>query len=235
MNVAGANVLSEGVFRVSSFLGAALAAVLITCIGAVTLLWFDAASFGCSALLIGLLVPATPPLPQTGAQGGRYLAEVWESVRFLERDALLLTLVLVVMITNLLDVSLNAVVAPAYIKSLFHSPLQLGLLLAALGLATCVGTCVFGVIGQHFPRRLTLGLGITLNGVLRFWGLLLPILPVLLVLHAIAGLVFAPVNPLIDTVLQERVPAQMRARVFGTASAAVLVGIPLCTLPTGYL
>jgi MFS family permease len=70
---------------------------------------------------------------------------------------------------------------------------------------------------------------------LQLWGLLVPIIPVLLVLHAIAGLVFAPVNPLIDTVLQERVPAEMRARVFGTASAGVLVGIPLGTVVSGYL
>jgi MFS family permease len=172
---------------------------------------------------------------QTGAQGRRYLAEVWEGVRFLERDALLLTIVLTVLITNLLDGALNAVVAPAYLKSLFHSPLPLGLLLAALGFSTFVGTFVFGAIGKHFPRRLTLGLGISLNGVLRFWGLLLPILPVLLVLHVIAGLVFAPVNPLIDTVLQERVPVELRARVFGTVSAGVLVGVPLGTVASGYL
>ena len=235
MPLARANALTEGVYRVSSFLGAPLAAVLITFIGASNLLWFDAASFGCSALLIGLGVPATPPLMQAGAGVRRYLAEVWESVRFLERDALLLTIVLTALITNLLDGAPNAVVEPAYIKSIFHSPLPLGLLLAALGGATFVGTLIFGAIGQRFPRRLTFGLGITLNGVLRFWGLLVPIIPVLLVLHAIAGLVFAPVNPLIDTVLQERVPAEMRARVFGTASAGVLVGIPLGTVASGYL
>lgn len=235
MPLARANALTEGVYRVSSFLGAPLAAVLITFIGASNLLWFDAASFGCSALLIGLWVPSTPPLLQAGAEVRRYLAELWESVRFLERDALLLTIVLTVLITNLLDGALNAVVEPAYIKSIFHSPLPLGLLLAALGGATFVGTLIFGAIGQRFPRRLTFGLGITLNGVLRFWGLLVPIIPVLLVLHAIAGLVFAPVNPLIDTVLQERVPAEMRARVFGTASAGVLVGIPLGTVASGYL
>ena len=63
----------------------------------------------------------------------------------------------------------------------------------------------------------------------------LPILPALLVLHVIAGLAFAPVNPLIDTVMQERLPAEMRARVFGTASAGVLVGIPLGAGVSGYV
>jgi MFS family permease len=57
MPLARANALTEGVYRVASFLGAPLAAVLITLIGASNLLWFDAASFGCSALLIGLGSP----------------------------------------------------------------------------------------------------------------------------------------------------------------------------------
>ncbi len=120
-------------------------------------------------------------------------------------------------------------------RTIFHSPPPLGLLLGRLRLSTFVGTLIFDALGQRFLRRLTLGLGITLNGVLRFWGLLVPIIPVLLVLHAIAGLVFAPVNPLIETILQERVPAEMRARVYGTASAGVLVGIPLGTVTSGSL
>ena len=230
-----ANALAEGVYRIAGFLGAPLAVVLIGVIGASNLLWFDAVSFACSALLIGLAVPSTPPLLEAGADARRYLTNLWEGVRFLERDALLLTIVLTVMITNLLDGALLSVVEPAYIKSVFHSPLPLGLLLAALGGATFVGTLIFGAIGQQLPRRLTFGLGLTLNGALRFWGLLLPILPALLVLHVIAGLAFAPVNPLIDTVMQERLPAEMRARVFGTASAGVLVGIPLGAGVSGYV
>src|SRR6266849_6577502 len=194
-----ANALAEGVYRIAGFLGAPLAVVLIGVIGASNLLWFDAVSFACSALLIGLALPSTPPLLEAGADARRYLTNLWEGVRFLERDALLLTIVLTVMITNLLDGALLSVVEPAYIKSVFHSPLPLGLLLAALGGATFVGTLIFGAIGQQLPRRLTFGLGLTLNGALRFWGLLFPILPALLVLHVIAWLAFAPVNPLIDT------------------------------------
>src|SRR5260370_36063818 len=184
---------------------------------------------------MGLGVPSTPPLRGVGGEARGYLTNLWEGVRFLERDALLLTIVLPVLIPHVLAVALLSVVEPASIKSVCHSPLPLGLLLAALGGATFVGTLIFGAIGQQLPRRLTFGLGLTLNGALRFWGLLLPILPALLVLHVIAGLAFAPVNPLIDTVMQKRLPAEMRARVFGTATAVVLVGIPLGAGGSGYV
>src|SRR5260370_5255030 len=159
---------------------------------------------------MGLGVPSTPPLRGVGGEARGYLTNLWEGVRFLERDALIVTIVLTVMITSLLDGALLSVVEPAYIKSVFHSPLPLGLLLAALGGATFVGTLIFGAIGQQLPRRLTFGLGLTLNGALRFWGLLLPILPALLVLHVIAGLAFAPSNPFIDTVIQDHLPPDMR-------------------------
>jgi MFS family permease len=126
-------------------------------------------------------------------------------------------------------------VGPAYIKSIFHSALPFGLLIAALGGAAFVGTLIFGAIGHHLPRRLTLGIGYTIGGALRFWVFLLPILPLLIVWQIIAGLAIAPINPLIDTVLQERLPVEMRARVFGTINAGVLAGVPLGTFASGYL
>jgi predicted MFS family arabinose efflux permease len=230
-----ANALAEGASRVSILLGAPLAGLLITLIGASNLLWFDGASFACSALLIGLAVPSTPPLVEAGGETPRYLATLWEGLRFLHQDALLSTIVVTVMIMNLLDGAFLSVVEPAYIKSVFQSALPFGLLLAAVGGATCVGTLIFGAVGPHLPRRRTLGLGIMINGAFRYWGLLWPLLPALFVGHLIAGLAFAPVNPLIDTVMQERLPIQMRARVLGTVNACVLVGIPLGTLASGYL
>jgi MFS family permease len=65
--------------------------------------------------------------------------------------------------------------------------------------------------------------------------LLLPVLPVVIGWNVVAGLCIAPVNPLADTVMQERIPATMRAKVFGSMSAGVLAGIPLGTFAGGYI
>ncbi len=64
---------------------------------------------------------------------------------------------------------------------------------------------------------------------------LLPVLPFLIAWHIIAGLAIAPINPMMRTVMQERLPAEMRARVFGTMIAGSLAGIPLGTLLSGYV
>ncbi|MBA2678910.1 MAG: MFS transporter, partial [Ktedonobacteraceae bacterium] len=215
MRLERANALSDGLARVSRLIGAPLAGALILLIGTSNLLWFDALSFALSALLIGLAVPSTSSIPQI--RQSSYLKSLWSGVHFIQHDSLILSLVIVVLITNMIDAAFFSVIAPAYIKQVFHSALPLGLLVAALGGSAFVGTLIFGAIGHRLPRRLTFGIGYTVGGASRFWAFLLfPILPVLIAVNIVAGLAIAPINPLMDTIMQERLPIEMRARVFGT-------------------
>ncbi|GHO59611.1 MFS transporter [Ktedonobacter robiniae] len=236
MRLERTNAISDGLSRVSSFLGAPLAAILISWLGASNLLWFDALSFFVSSLLIGLLVPFTPPiLAGSDAKTGAALHHLCEGIRYISGNSLVLSIIVTVMITNLLDASFGAVVAPVYVRQVFHSPLPLGLLMGAFGGAAFLGTLIFGAIGHTWPRRLTFGIGFTIGGALRFWILLVPILPLLIACNAVMGFAIAPVNPLIDTVAQEILPQEMRARVFGVAFAGAMMGIPLGAFVGGFL
>lgn len=235
MRLERANALWDGVSRVSGLIGAPLAGFLIAIIGTSNLLWFDALSFAISALLIGLAVPPTPPVIHREESAKQSPTDLLSGVRFIRHESLILSIVITVMITNLLDGASFAVVEPAYIKQVFHSAVPLGLIVAALGGASFAGTIIFGIIGHRLPRRWTLGLGYTIGGPFRFWVLLVPVLPFIIAWNIISGLCIAPINPLLDTVLQERTPAAMRARVFGTISAGVLIGIPLGTFAGGYV
>lgn len=132
MRLERANAWYDGVRRVSGFFGAPLAAVLIAVIGTSNLLWLDAASFAFSALLIGLSVPEVAPVSkQKSAQAEQqsYFTLLREGVRFLARDAVILTIIIVVVVTNLLDDANISVVEPAYIMQTFHSAIPLGLLI----------------------------------------------------------------------------------------------------------
>ena len=237
MRLERANALWDGVNRVSGLIGAPLAGFLIAFIGTSNLLWLDAASFGISALLIGWAIPATPPVltKEKDDSARRSLASLLDGARFIRHQPIILTIAVTAMITNLLDAAFFSVLEPAYIKQVFHSAVPLGLIVAALGGAAFVGTIIFGMIGHRLPRRWTFGLGYTIGGSFRFWTLLLPVLPVIIAWNVVAGLCIAPVNPLGDTVMQERIPPAMRAKVFGSMSAGVLAGIPLGTFVGGYI
>ncbi len=212
--------------------------MLIALIGTSNLLWLDAISFACSALLIGLSIPPIAshhkPGEEQPARRG-YFAELGEGVRFIAGDVVILTIIIVCLITNLIDAANFAVVQPAYIMQTYHSALPMGLLVAALGGMAFVGTIIFGTIGHRFPRRLTFGISFTIGGALRFWFLLIPNLPVVIGWYALAGLAIGPINSLIDTVLQERTPPALRARVWGVLSAGTMAGIPLGTFASGFV
>ena len=155
MSLEHANAIADGLNGLSGFIGAPLAAVLITVIGASNLLWFDAISFFISALVISILVPFTPAIvASTDENPQTYLQHLREGVGYIfgssfllsgnrHRDCC----------TNLLDAGLASVVAPVYIKQIFNSPLPLELIFAAFGGAAFVGTLIFGTIGHRLPRR----------------------------------------------------------------------------------
>ncbi|HEU5381844.1 MAG TPA: MFS transporter [Ktedonobacteraceae bacterium] len=242
MRLERVNSITEGFARMAGLIGAPLAGLLIVIIGTSNLLWLDAISFGISALFIGLAVPVIAPKKKATegeqAQAGRqrYFASLWEGVRFIRHEALIFSLVGVILVTNMVDSAFVSVIEPAYIKHFFNSAILFGFLIAASGGAAFVGTIIFGAIGHRLPRRLTYAIGYTIGGALNFWiYLFLPIFPVLIIWQIIAGLAIAPVTPIAVTVVQERLPAEMRARVFGTISASILMGIPLGTFLSGYM
>jgi MFS family permease len=238
MRLERANAWNDGTRRGANFLGAPLAGVLIAFIGTSNLLWLDAASFAFSALLIGFSIPKSVPHSAEDAQAAPargYLADLREGLRFIRLDVVLLTLVIVLMITNMIDDAFSAVVAPAFYMRTFHSAIPFGIMVAVFGGMTFIGTVIFGTIGHRLPRRLTFGIGFTIGGALRFWVLLTANLPFMLAWCVPAGLAIGPINSLISTTLQERVPPEMRARAYGILGAGVMAANPLGTLASGFV
>jgi len=170
MRLERANAFAEGVVQVSVFLGAPLAGVLLASIGTSNLHWLDAASFAFSALVIGLFLPTHMPVEkqargekEAGASEKQsYLIALREGLSF-TKDAVLGTLVIVFILTNMLDSASSAVVMPAYILQTYHSAIPFGLLYAALGGMGFVGTLIFAAIGHRLPRRLTFGISFVIG------------------------------------------------------------------------
>jgi MFS family permease len=238
---------ADGTRRISGFIGAPLAGVLIVLTGTSNLLWIDAATFAVSAVLIGLVVstpapshePALPneeaAVPEASAPMGRFFGDVSMGVRFLWRDRVLRGIVVTVMVTNLLDAGFGAVLAPAYIRQAYGSAIVLGGIVAAFGGGAFLGTLIFGAVGHRLPRRWALRVGFSLAAPTRWFALaLIPFAPVLIAVNAVAGVFIGPVNPLIGTLEFERIPRALRARVLGTITAGANVGMPLGGLLAGF-
>ena len=226
-----ANAVHQSIYRGATLVGPALAGGLIVWVGSSNVLWLDALTFAVSAGLFALIMPAKPVEPSTES----YFSQLKAGLRFIRHNRLILTLAVTIAITNFLDSPIFAVILPVYVKQIFGDATRLGFMISTFGGGAVLGTILFGTIGGRLPRRLTFITAFFLLG-LTFWVLALtPPFAVVLGTAFFGGVMAGPLNPLIMTVAQERIPPDMRGRVFGMITAIALIAAPLGMVLAGYL
>ncbi|MFN8678227.1 MAG: MFS transporter [Thermomicrobiales bacterium] len=213
--------------------GPLLAGVLVAVFGATSVMWFDAATFAISAVLVARLVPALAAAPRQEAGG--YRADVALGWQVLRQDRFLRAMTTAAVVLNFLGAPLFAVILPVYGMRTYGSATALGTLLASFGVGMLAGSLLFSLRGEQLPRRGLLLGGLALTALPLAALVALPPLPVAMAALALAGLGSGPINPLVFTVLQERVPADMRGRVFGTIIGTALAAAPLGMAAAGFL
>ncbi|MGZ9225139.1 MAG: MFS transporter [Anaerolineales bacterium] len=220
--------------RGARLVGAPLAGLLIGVMGTANVLWLDAASFFVSAAIIGIVI-AAPKLAEKEEKTGKYFDELKDGLRFIAHDQLILSIVVMVMLTNFLDAIFGGVVQPVYVKEVFGSALNLGLLIAANGGGAVIGGLIFAAVGHRLPRHVTFVAAFVLTG-FKFWVYLLhPPIYVLVAFVLFTSMGAGPLNPIIGAVEFERIPSTMRGRVFGAITAGAWIAMPLGMLLGGVL
>ncbi|MEU6211450.1 MFS transporter [Streptomyces sp. NPDC047023] len=238
--VARAASLYDAVSRGARMIGAALAGVLIAAFGAETVLLLDAATFGVSALLVSAFLRGVPAAePQR--TGGRisfagYRAELAEGMAFLTGSRLLLGITVMVMMTNGLDQGWSAVLLPVHGRDDLGGATALGLLISLFGGFALLGALLYGAWGDRFPRRAVFAAAFLIGGAPRYVVAALTdtALP-LAVTMALAGLGVGMLNPILSTVMYERIPESLRSRVSGVTTAGCELTMPLGGLAAGLL
>lgn len=238
--VARAASLYDAVSRGARMIGAALAGVLIATVGAESVLLLDAATFGASALLVGAFlrgIPAAEPQRAAGkASLAGYRAELAEGWRFLTRARLLLGITVMVMMTNGLDQGWSSVLLPVHGRDALGGAAALGLMIALFGGFALLGALFYGAWGERFPRRTVFAGAFLLCGAPRFVVPAFTDTPLpLAVTMALSGLGAGVLNPILTTVIMERVPDALRSRVAGVTTAGCELTMPLGGLAAGLL
>lgn len=223
--------MEEMALNVPLLIGPPLAGALIAVLDPTRLLWLDAASFAFSATVTIALVPAGAGQKEEESDG--VLTELVEGVRFITRDRPLLWLIAFTGIITVLVAPLPSVILPVYMQATYGSALSLGLLIAAFGIGALVGVVVHGVAGHLIPRKVFLVVG---AGGLAAVGAVfsaMPPLEVILVTAGLGGAAYGPWSPLLTTVASERVPEDVRGRVFGILTAVSVIAVPVGVLVVG--
>lgn len=222
----------NGVYEISYqstlLAGPPLAGLLVVWIGASNVLYIDAGSFFLSMLLVGVLIPS--PLMAAGPSGAEwsFRARMYEGLAFLRRDEVLIPLELAGAIGILLvNVPLFSLILPAYARERFGNAVDLGLLISVFAIGALGGAGLYSLAGPCLPRRPT-WIACYILTVLPFWAMatdapFLLLVGAMLLFGASQGLE----TPLTSTVRYERVPIDMRGRVFGMLTPITGLSGPL--------
>ena len=218
--------------RSSRLVGAPLAGLLIGIIGTANVLWINAASFFISAAIIGLSI-ATPKRVETETVSGKYLEDLKSGLRFMINDRLIFAIVTMIMLTNFLDAIFGGVLQPVYVKEIYGNAVNLGLLIAANGAGAVIGGLIFAAIGPRLPRHTVFVGAFVLTGLRFIFYIFQPPIAILLTATFVSSIGAGPLNPIIGAVQFERIPPDMRGRVFGAITAGAWIAMPLGMLIGG--
>lgn len=220
--------LYGAVERGSGLVGPGVAAALIGVVGAPGTLLVTAACFAACAAIWALVIPRSLGRPvETPTEDVGYLAQLREGFRFLLRDRLILTLVLMIAVTNLIDIAKTSVLLPVWAIERGHGVAVIGLLLTCFAVTSLASSLLASAIGSRLPRRLTYFVAFTLAGPPPYLAMALG-LPVwaVAVVYLVAGFGAGFLNPMLGAIFFERIPKPLLGRVLGLSDGVAWVGVP---------
>ena len=228
--------LASAIERGATMIGAAIAGGLVATIGAADAVAVDAVSFGVCALILALttrsLVPArTRRAADTGEQPAEptsYAAELRDGWSFLRGDAVLMSLCVMIAVTNLLDLAWSAVILPVWAHESGEGVGAVGLVFAVWGGASMLGSFVAAAYGTRLPRFATYVVAFLITGLPRFvlFALGVP-LWVILAMCVVGGCASGFLNPVLGAVQFERIPPDLVGRVTSMSGALCWSLMPL--------
>ena len=225
----------RGAIQQSSVLvGAPIGGVLVASVGATGALWLNAASFLVSAALVVAFVPRPSAHEEDDSATAGFFQELAEGMRFIWHDRLIRAMVFTVLVSNLIEAPFPVVMA-VFAEETYGSASDLGLMYGVFGGTALAGSLLYSWRGHRWPRRWTFVGCFAALPLIYLVLASLPSLPVALAALAVVGFAAGPLNPLIFTIVAERIPTQLRGRVFGAVRAGAWSAIPLGILLGGVL
>lgn len=227
------NGLHEGLFAGGWVVGPMVGALGIATVGSVQTMWFAFAAFALAALaVLAMRVPNRADL------SGDALVEAspWHAARAglgaLLRDRPVWLLTLAVAVIWLLYAPTESVMLPVHFQAAGR-PEAFGIVISAMSVGGMAGAFGYGWISRRLTRH-RLATSCMLLAALAYVPLaLLPPPLVMIVPALLLGLAWGPMEPLLNTLVQDRFPEHQHGRVYGVQLGLFYAAPPLGQLLSG--
>ncbi len=229
-----ANSVYEAVFNLSYIVGPGIGGLLIATLGGINTMWVTASAFGLSIIAISVLRLEGTGRPDRESLPDGVWAGIVEGLRFVWHNPVLRTLAFVDLAATGLYMPMESVLFPKYFTDR-DEPAQLGWVLMALSIGGLIGALGYAVLSKYMSRRTTMLTAVLTLGAAMTVIAFLPPLPMILVLCAVVGLVYGPIAPIYNYVMQTRAPQYLRGRVVGVMGSLAYAAGPLGLVVAGPL
>ena len=228
------NGVHEALFAGGWTVGPLIGAGLLATVGAEQGLWLPGGLFAVAAVCIAAMRVADAGLKARAEQ-----TEDSAGIRGLTRgfvalwaDKSLRVVTIAIMVLAGVYLPTESVILPVHFESL-DMPEGMGIVIGALAGGGVLGALAYGPMSRRFTNRqiITIALLGTAIGIVPMS--LLPPLWVLAVFGFLLGISWGPMQPLLNTLVQVRIPADEQGRVFSVQLTAFYVFPPLAMLITG--
>jgi MFS family permease len=229
------NGIHEGVFGVSWIAGPVVGAWLIAGVGAINAFWVAGGLFLFAAaslvfLRVGDAGKDARELKESEGQQEHHA--LIRGFIILWQDRLLRTITIAVLIIAIVYLPTESIVLPAYFLDL-GQPQSLGIVIGALAGGTAIGAFAYGWISARLSQRALIRTILIGTAVSILPMALLPPLPILIASAFFLGFFWGPFNPLMSTLVQQRVSPDEQGRVFGAQLSAFYAAPPLGMVVVG--
>lgn len=228
------NGVHEGIFAAGWVVGPMLGALCIATIGTVASMWVVTAAF----LLASVTVLATDvPNRAAGdvlvvpAEVGAW-ASSWVGLRALLADRPVWLLTLAVAAIWLIYMPTESVLLPVHFEAA-GEPAAFGVVISAMAAGGMVGAFGYGWVARRMDRYRMTTVFILLTAVSYVPLAFLPPIAVMWLPAFLLGLAWGPLEPLLNSLVQDRFPEDQHGRVYGVQLAIFYAAPPLGQLGAG--
>lgn len=212
MTLDRANSIHEGLFAAGFAVGPALATFLIASIGSANT-FFVVAGFAILSGIFASLINVVEQHDEESENQGNLFVFAMQGFKVLFSNPAIFIMMAAIMALAVIYLPTEMVVLPAYYNSL-GDPEGLGVAISAAAAASIVGALGFEQIHKRLSYANILRIGILGIGLSMLPMSTLPPQWAMVTFFFTLGLAWGPLLPLLNTVIQERIPADKRGRVF---------------------
>ena len=237
MSLERLNGIHQGVFALGWTFGPLLGAGAIAWVGATTAFWLPAGLFVVAASVIAVLrVGDAGQDARAEREAAGEVLSGWGGLlvglRTLWGDPGLRVITIAVVVLAAIYLPTESVLLPTYFERL-GSPGSLGLVISGLAGGSAMGAFGYGWLRLRATKSTIARLSMAGTAVAIIPMALLPPLGVLVAAGFALGLAWGPMEPLLSSMVQARVPPDRQGRVFGVQLSVFYAAPPLAMLGVG--